>query len=603
MKIYVKFLTIISLLLMQGLAWAAPVSFEVNSPEVVAQGERFSVEFTLSNAQGSGFVAPSFTGLDVLAGPTVSSGTQISIINGVQKSSSSQTYTYVVVARQKGKAHVSTASVTAEGKTYSTKALTIEVVADGAASSSTQRQAPSGELASDDILLRMEVNKSSVYKGEAIVATLKLYTRVGIAGLENAKYAAFNGFWAQELTVPRAESVRATVGGKVYESQVIRQWLLYPQKAGQLVIEQTNFTVVAQVATAVSSGSSLFDQFMGGGTTYENVRRQIMAPVVRIAVKELPAPAPAGFAGAVGRFTLQANLSSGSVAANTGGSIILKLSGAGDFPLIETPKIVLPAAFEQYDTKTEDQINNTTLGTSGTRTWEFPFIARAEGEYNIPAVEISYFDTATKSYKTLSSGQFKITITKAASGSQTAGAIVSGVTKEDLKMLGQDIRFIKVGAPEFRSSEGGLLWSWSFFLIFGLEILLFVLVLFLLRKIIASRADVVRTKNKKANKVAIRRLKRAKSFMQQGVKVSFFEEMLRALWGYMGDKLSIDVANLTKERIKTTLTDKGVEQTQIDEFMALMSECEFAQYSPDGAVEMESIYLRALEVIGNMEIK
>ncbi|MEG2478736.1 MAG: BatD family protein, partial [Mucinivorans sp.] len=357
MKIYVKFLTIISLLLMQGLAWAAPVSFEVNSPEVVAQGERFSVEFTLSNAQGSGFVAPSFTGLDVLAGPTVSSGTQISIINGVQKSSSSQTYTYVVVARQKGKAHVSTASVTAEGKTYSTKALTIEVVADRAASSSTQRQAPSGELASDDILLRMEVNKSSVYKGEAIVATLKLYTRVGIAGLENAKYAAFNGFWAQELTVPRAESVRATVGGKVYESQVIRQWLLYPQKAGQLVIEQTNFTVVAQVATAVSSGSSLFDQFMGGGTTYENVRRQIMAPVVRIAVKELPAPAPAGFAGAVGRFTLQANLSSGSVAANTGGSIILKLSGAGDFPLIETPKIVLPAAFEQYDTKTEDQIN------------------------------------------------------------------------------------------------------------------------------------------------------------------------------------------------------------------------------------------------------
>lgn len=599
-------LTLLSATITQ--AAAAEVRFDIQSPTTVAAGERFRVEFILSNANGENFKAPTFTGFDILAGPTISSGTQISIINGQQSSLTTYTYTYVLQASSSAsKGAISAASVTAGGKTYTTKALPIEIMPGGGGAdpnSSPSAAAKSSSLAKDDILLRMEVNHTDVYKGEAIVATLKLYTRAAIAGLENPKYAAFNGFWTQELELPRnTHPQRETIGGKAYESQPIRQWLIYPQRAGALTIEQTTFTAIAQLAIP-TSGMSLFDEFFGGGSTVQHINVQLASQPVKINVRELPDPRPSGFSGAVGSFTLEKSISSASVAANSGGSLIVKISGTGDFPLIETPSLSLPAAFEQYDTKTSEQIVNSTKGTTGYKQYEYPFIARAEGEYTIPSIDFSYFDPATKSYRTLSTGEFDVTVTRDNNSSSTsAGAVVSGVTKEDLKMLGQDIRFIRVGESELSTKGKFFVWSLTFIISILAIALAFILLLILLKKQIKERADIIKTKTKKANKVALRRLKRAKGFIAAGQESQFFEEMLRALWGYMGDKLSIEVADLTKERVREELYAKGVSVEQSEEFLDLISECEFAQYSPSAGVQMAKAYNAALDLIGRLEAK
>lgn len=587
------------------------VKFEVHAPLSVTVGERFRIEFTLTNAQGSNFVSPSVTGADLIAGPSVANGSQTTIINGQQSSTTTQTYTFIAVAQGSGSVKVGTASVLANNKSYTSKPLTIEVhgSSSGAQGGNGGSNAGAGggaatAFSASDALLRMEVSKTDVFKGEAVVATLKLYTRVPIVGVEDVKYAAFNGFWTQELTAD-GQPVRATLNGKAYTAQVVRQWLVYPQKAGMLEIEQNEFTVVAQFQTqGGGGGGSLFDEFFGdlGGRT-EMVKRKLIAPAVKINVKELPKPEPANFSGAVGKFTMESSISANSLPANESGNIKLKITGSGNFPLIMTPEISLPAALEKFEVKMSEEIKYTTSGATGSKTFDYPFITRAEGDYTIDPIEISYFDVASKSYKTLSSGAFNITVTKGTGGGQTAGAFISGVTKEDLKMLGQDIRFIKVGKPEFKSKDDKFLWSIGFFLAFGVIIVMFIVMVFMMQKMISQRADVARVKNKKANKVAIRRLKRSHGYMVANDKDKFYEEMLRALWGYIGDKLTIEVADLTKEHVQRQLEQRGVSAEQATEFLNLISQCEYAQYSPSDDSNMSTLYNKALDIIGNMEVK
>lgn len=600
-------LFIIIILSTVGSVLAAPVTFVMRAPSVVAAGERFRIEFILSNAGAEKFNPPSFTGLDVLAGPVVSTGTIVEIVNGKQTQSSSFTYTYTVEATAKGKATISASSVVADnGKSYSTNATSIEIASgQGGQGSGTSSRGGGGsaKLTNESILLKMEVNKSDVYKGEAVVASLRLYTQVGIAGFEEAKLPAFNGFWKQELDMTQSQSSRATVGGKVYESQILKQWLIYPQRTGAMEIEQSDFTVVAQVVTQTDPTGSLFDNFFGGGQSVENVKRKLIAPAVKIRVKELPQPMPANFSGGVGKFTLTSEISSKEVTANSGGSVILKLSGAGDFPLIDAPVIEMPSGFEKYDTKQTEQITNTTAGTTGSRTWEYPFIARAEGDFTIASTTMSYFDPTQGKYVELRTNDFTIKVLHDTNPGSTAGAIVSGVTKEDLKMLGQDVRYIHTQKLNMVKRGNLFLWSITFFISLILIALAFAAMLLLLKKRISNRADVVRTKNKKANSVALRRLKKAKGYMNSGNETGFYEEMLRALWGYMGDKLAISVSDLNKERLREEFVKRGVDEQNGEEFLNLISECEMAQYSPSGSIQISSAYQAALDLIGKLELK
>lgn len=605
-------------------AAAQDVEFELRAPVSVAKGEQFRIEYVGGTTKGdlndAEFGAPQMpAGLGVLSGPVSSVGVFMSNVNGAMQSRSTVTYTYWLQAgTAAGRVTLPAATLTVGGKRYATKAAPLEIT-DGPDPRAAQQQQRSGSsgaadparmqpkatLGANDIILRMEVSKTDVYKGEPVVASLKIYTQVNIAGFENIKYPALNGFWAQELDVSGQGDTRATIGGRVYHSQILRQWLLFPQRTGTIEIEQAQFTAIAQLVTEAPATGSPYDLFFGGAAQVRNVSAKLLSPAVKVHVRELPQPQPADFTGAVGQFELAGFISGDRFPANSAGSITIRLSGTGNFPLIEAPRITLPAALEQFDMKTNERLSNTPRGMSGERTYEYPFIARAEGDYSVPGVQFSYFDPSTGRYNTLHTDELRLQVLRDEGGGSASGlGMVSGVTKEDLKMLGSDIRFIRMGVPGFVRQGRAFLWSAGWFAaVLGLAAL-FGGALFFLQKRIRERADIVRVKTKKANKVALRRLKRAKAYMAAGKEGPFFEEMLRALWGYMGDKLAIEVADLTKDRVVHVLVEeRGVSEEQAREFVGLIGECEFAQYSPAAGVQMEKAYNAALDQLGRFESK
>ena len=438
-------LAVAALLSLTFPARAQKVDFEVGAPGVVAVGEAFRIEFTV-NAKPDGFTPPAFGGFDVLAGPTTSEGTSVSIVNGHVSKTVSFTYTYVLQAQNEGLATISAASVQVEGKTYSTQPLTIEVVSGeampgqggasaGGADKKADAEARSGKLAPDDILLRVTVNRNNVYKGQPVRVAFKLYTRVQLSGIESVKYPAFNGFWAQELNVDGYSWQRETLNGKVYDARVVKEVLLYPQQSGTLHIEQSSMTVVAQIVVQSRSHSqSLFDDFFGGQSVQE-VRKNLSAAPVPVTVRDFPAGAPASFNGAVGKFQLNGSLDKQTVTANASDTYLLKLSGSGNLPLIQAPKPELPASFESYGNgKSTESLSHNASGISGYKQFEFPFIPRAEGNYSIPPVEFSYFDPDAAKYVTLTTSPFGVEVLPDSTGGSSGGGIVSGIGREDLKL-------------------------------------------------------------------------------------------------------------------------------------------------------------------------
>ncbi len=618
-----RFRTTVLAVWMAGLClWsvsAQEVEFEIQAPLTVANGQQFQIEYSASTTgdlNGAQFAPPTMPdGIEILSGPVRATGVFMSNMGGVSESRQTHTYTYWVRATRAGKITLPAATLTVGNKRYTAKSTVIESLDNGAsgggkpsgsggAAGETTSSAPKTTVAADDVLLRMEVSKNDVYKGEALVATLRIYTQVEIAGLQQIKYPALNGFWAQEMDVSAQGGERVTVGGKVYLSQVLRRWLLYPQRTGTIEIEQTQLTAVARLVTQMPSTGSPYDLFFGGAAQVKEVPTRLSTPVVRIRVKELPQPQPSDFNGAVGQFQLTGVISGDRFPAHSAGSISLRLNGTGNFPLIEAPRIELPVAFEQFDTKMTERLVNTPRGTTGERTYEYPFIARAEGTYEIPAVGFSYFDPVAGRYDRLTTDAFHVEIVRGEGGSGSGLGMVSGVTKEDLKLLGSDIRFIRMGDPHLVRQGRAFLWSWGWFLAAIALALLFAGLLFYLQRRIRERADIVRVKTRKADKVALRRLKRAKAYLAAGKESPFFEEMLRALWGYMSDKLAISVADLTKDRVRHVLVvERGISDEEAREFLNLISECEFAQYAPAGGVQMDKAYQAALDWIGRFESK
>ena len=542
---------------------AEKVTFEASSPLTVAVGEAFRVEFALNAYPDKGtFKAPSFEGFDVIAGPAESSGQSIQIVNGAMTKSINYTITYVLLPQAAGNVTVGAAEVTVDGTVYRSNALPIEIVnegkfpgAGGTQSRPREDSSPDvtaqNQIAKDDILLRAVVSRTSVYKGEPLRVTFKLYERVPVVGYNDVKFPSFNGFWAQELNTDNARRQRETFNGKVYETLVAKEYLLYPQQAGTLVIEPAELTAVAQV---VVPGRRNVDPFFGGGPDFVNVPRKVQSPRINIAVKPLPAGAPASFSGAVGSFTMDAVLPQERLAANSAATYTVKISGTGNLTFVQAPKLTLPASFEQYNVKTTESINTSAAGISGYRQFEYPFIARAEGTYEVEPVEFSYFDPSRMQYMTLKSKALELEITPDAKGGGDAPVVQGrGMSKEEVKLLGQDIRFIKLGSPQLRSVREPFLFSAAYWVLFFGILILFAMVYVALRRQIRESQNVALLRGKRANKVAVQRFRAAKRYMEEQNRHAFYEEMLRALWGYMSDKFNIPVANLTKENVREEL--------------------------------------------------
>ena len=591
---------------------AEKVTFEASSPLTVAVGEAFRVEFALNAYPDKGtFKAPSFEGFDVIAGPAESSGQSIQIVNGAMTKSINYTITYVLLPQAAGNVTVGAAEVTVDGTVYRSNALPIEIVnegkspgAGGTQSRPREDSSPDvtaqNQIAKDDILLRAVVSRTSVYKGEPLRVTFKLYERVPVVGYNDVKFPSFNGFWAQELNTDNARRQRETFNGKVYETLVAKEYLLYPQQAGTLVIEPAELTAVAQV---VVPGRRNVDPFFGGGPDFVNVPRKVQSPRINIAVKPLPAGAPASFSGAVGSFTMDAVLPQERLAANSAATYTVKISGTGNLTFVQAPKLTLPASFEQYNVKTTESINASAAGISGYRQFEYPFIARAEGTYDVEPVEFSYFDPARMQYMTLRSRPLELEITPDAKGGGGDAYVVQGrgMSKEEVKMLGQDIRFIKLGNAQLRPVREPFLFGAAYWgLLVGI-LALFTAVYVALRKQIRESQNAALVRGKRANKVAVQRFRVAKRYMEEQNRHAFYEEMLRALWGYMGDKFNIPVANLTKENVREELHKRGVSAEESQRFTSIITKCDEAQYSPAASAQMSEVYAEGVDIISRIE--
>lgn len=598
-----RIFAVIALLLTVGTVAAKNVDFKIEAPSKVAAGKAFRIEYS-SNVKPEKFIPPQFDGIDVLAGPSTSTQQGISIVNGNMVQESKHSYIYAVVIAEAGVIQLPPAKIVVDGKEYSSGRLPIEIVDEGSSTDSGAQQGgqqgATTDISADDIFLRTIVDKTSVYKGEAVRVTMKVYTRVPIAGYSDAKFPAFNGFWKQQLNTDHYKEQRETYKSKVYNTRILTEYLLFPQQTGTLQIEQAEFTAVVQQMTQRRS-QSIFDDFFGGGPDVIETEQKIRTAPINIRVNNLPDGAPSSFNGAVGNFTMSSDFPEEPLSANSSADYVIKISGTGNLPLLQAPVIEVPTSFEQYNVKSTESINRVSSGISGYKQFEYPLIARAAGDFVLEPVVFTYFNPESARYVTLNTSQRNVRVLPDSTGGGSTSGLVSGFSKEDVKILGQDIRFVKLGSPNLKQSSVLFMGSIGYWLIFVLIIALFTFLLIYLQKRMELMKNVAFVRGRRANKVALQRLKKAQSYMSSDEQRSFYEEMLKALWGYMSDKLNIPVATLTRESVREELTKREVPKEQINRYIDLISDSEYSQYSPGESRQMKDVYATAVESISKLE--
>lgn len=585
---------------------ADKVRFVAEAADVVVSGDQVRLVFTVNSQDIKDFRAPSIKGFDVLMGPSRSQQSSIQIINGKRTSSSSTAFTYILLAGSPGTYTIPAASVEVNGEKVFSNAISIKVLPQdqnsgnsgnnrGGSASSSRSQAAGSRISANDLFITATASKTTVHEQEAILLTYKVYTVVNLRQLYG-KMPDLKGFHTQEVELPQQKTFTLEhYKGRNYNTTVWSQYVLFPQQTGKLEIPSITFDgVVAQQTVS----DDPFDAFFNGGG-YVEVKKKITTPKLVINVQPLPAK-PAGFSGAVGEFKLASSINATDVKTNDAVTIKLTLSGTGNMKLIGTPEVKFPQDFEIYDPKVTDDYKLTNSGLTGTKTFEYLAIPRHAGNFTIPAVEFTCFDLKSNSYKTLKTEAYNL---KVAKGQGNADQVISDFTnKESVKMLGKDIRFIKLGDSSLRPKGDFFFGTVGYYLCYLIPLLLFVVFAVIYRQKALENANVAKVKTKKANKVATRRMKLAGKLLAENKKNEFYDEVLKALWGYISDKLSIPVSQLSKDNIEAELTNYGVQEALIAEFIGVLNECEYARYAPGNENEaMDKVYSASVEVISKME--
>lgn len=585
---------------------ADKVRFVAEAADVVVSGDQVRLVFTVNSQDIKDFRAPSIKGFDVLMGPSRSQQSSIQIINGKRTSNSSTAFTYILLAGNPGTYTIPAASVEVNGEKVFSNAISIKVLPQdqtsgnsgnngGGSASSSRSQAAGSRISANDLFITATASKTTVHEQEAILLTYKVYTVVNLRQLYG-KMPDLKGFHTQEVELPQQKTFTLEhYKGRNHNTTVWSQYVLFPQQTGKLEIPSITFDgVVAQQTIS----DDPFDAFFNGGG-YVEVKKKITTPKVVINVQPLPAK-PAGFSGAVGEFKLASSINATDVKTNDAVTIKLTLSGTGNMKLIGTPEVKFPQDFEIYDPKVTDDYKLTNSGLTGTKTFEYLAIPRHAGNFTIPAIEFTYFDLKSNSYKTLKTEAYNL---KVAKGQGNADQVISDFTnKESVKMLGKDIRFIKLGDSSLRPKGDFFFGTVGYYLCYLIPLLLFVVFAVIYRQKALENANVAKVKTKKANKVATRRMKLAGKLLAENKKNEFYDEVLKALWGYISDKLSIPVSQLSKDNIEAELTNYGVQEALIAEFIGVLNECEYARYAPGNENEaMDKVYSASVEVISKME--
>ena len=578
----------------------------VDAPNLVAADEQFNVSFSIEGEHSvSEFSWEPGDGFKLIWGPQKGTSTSVSIVNGKRSKTVTNSYTYVLMPARTGTFTLPSAVATVQGKKISSRSFTIEVVAGNASRSgsaqsssgsggSARSSQAAGTVSSDDIYMRLIVNKNRAVVGEGISATLKLYQRVNIAGFEDARFPSFNGFWSQELAAPsNIEFKRENVGGEIFNTAVLRSWNLIPQKAGDVTIEPAELVCLVNVRAASPSSGSIFDSFFQD--SYRQVRKRVATQPVTLHISALPAGAPASFGGGVGKFEMKAELTKDSLKTHDAASLKVTISGSGNLALLNAPKVSFPPDFEAYDIKSSD--------SGRSRVFEYPFIPRSYGDFDLGPVEYSYYDIAAGRYVTLTSGPLHLSVAR---GAELDSAVPAGgqlvQNRRDVKDLGSDIRFISTRMPSLSSTGSFFIFSPLFWGLAGALLLAAAAVWFLLRRRAALRADVAGSRNRAATKMARKRLTLAGDFLQKNLYTAFYEELHKALLGFVSDKLNMDAGDMSRENISARLVESGVSEGLTADFSALLDACEYARYAPDSGHEaMNTHYESAVSVISAID--
>lgn len=580
-------------------AWADDVKVDVSAPSQVALGRNFQVAYVV-NGEADAIALPEVEGLTVLMGPSTSRSSSYSIYNGKMEATKQTTFTYVVKATATGTISLSPAKVTVGGKSIETRGVTITVVEAGRQSAvpggDQQRQAARSD--GEELFLRQTLTRSSVYEGEATELVTKVYTRVTLNSLSDVVPPKLSEFVVSDISNANISFTTEFVDGREYQVGEISRKVIIPQKSGKIAIEpcEVEFTVKRRVR----GGGGFFDDFFGD---VQVSRQRVRAPQLSLNVKPLPEGKPAGFSGGVGQFKFAVEVAPREATVDNSVQVRVSVEGTGNLKLLSMPKPQFHQDFDTFDPTSKNNISEGAAGFSGKRTDEYLIIPRRDGVFEIPQMQFSYFDPQRGQYVKLTQGPFEISVAKGEAGASQSGGGVSfsGSGPEQVLYTASDLRYLHRSGELTRKGAFFVL-SPLFWLLTAAPAVVLAVLFALNRKKLHDNANMSLVRSRRARKMARRRLARAAKFIKADKREAFFDEVMRALWGYLSDKLMLPLSELTKDNAREKMAGRGIDASAADEFMTLLDECEFARYAPASvAATMQDVYRRAAEVIEKIE--
>lgn len=588
----------------------ADVSVKASAPSAVAVGQQFRVEYSVNDNATEIRVDIKDKGFEVLYGPASGSMSSTSIVNGQVTRSLTTTFTYTLMATEEGSFTIPAATVKVGGSNYTSNSLTIKVLpadqsSGGSTSSSSQKNQQSNgqKVNADDVHLDLALSKTNAYEGEAIVATLKLYFRnTPIHSLSDAKFPDFDGFTVQEMDLGNPEATLERYKGANYQMYPIKQWLLFPSRNGEITIPAVYVNAIAQIVTRRSTGG-WFDFPMDYTS---NVEVPLYSAARTVKVSSLPSNKPSSYSNGVGEFSIKSEITSNNVKANDALIYRIIIEGTGNLKYVNDPEPEFPSDFEVYDPKDELNARTTAQGVSGKKVIEYTVIPRHAGSFTIPGVEFSYFDVKAGQYKTLTTDSYSLEVEKGVGDSSDKGSNVSnftGTNQERLKVLGNDVRYIHKFEASDLSKDGSTLYgTLTYWLLYILPIIVFVILSIVYRKQMQLNANEDLRRTKKANKVAVKRLKEASIALKEKNQNTFYEAIHKAMFGYVSDKLNIKLSELSISNIKEQLASHSVSEDTIKVYDDIVSTCEFARYAPSSDDQaMDQLFKKASDCLNSLE--
>lgn len=580
---------------------AASVSFRVEAPSQVIEGNKFSITYVLENSPEypQNIEIKEIPNCRFLFGPAIMQSSSDITTNGKRRHSSSVRYTYTYRAEKQGTVKISAANAIVGGKTLSTRPVSLEILPPDRSATNTSgnrtqsvqvydidTQTADKPIGHNDVFVRIVLSKPSAYVQEGVLCSIKLYSKYQISKFLTNVQPSYNGFMAQEVPV-QLQGKFENVNGENYYSYVVKQSVLFPQQSGQLKISSGSYEL-----TVV--------QFETINTAFGRMRSPVEKTIklqsnsASLDVRELPTPRPADFTGAVGNFKVSCVLPENQVRTNEASSVKIVVSGSGNLKGLTMPKFNFPSQFDLYDPQTVVSANPSGSTLTGKVEAEYTFVPQSVGTFKIEGTSFSYFNPASEKYEHVNIEGFNLNVAKG-----TASNAVR-YNHEPMK----DILPIYTGEMHLSKDVAYILGGWHNVLFYVVLSVVFLFVAFLYRRTLKLRANEMLMKKKGANKIAIKRLKRAKRFLQKGLSDQFYEEMLTALWGYFSDKLSIPVSELNRDNISKELTNYGMYEADIDRIIRILDECEFARYAQSAAtagISMDKVFAEAVEAIGTVE--